>query len=573
LIVLDEDLSIVHANPAYYRQRTADVEDVTGKHLADVFPRELMEDAGLESAIRSTFETGDPVRWAGYRAATPDHPERIVDIRLDPCSSPSGEKFVLLTVEDVTLRQQQLYERTLLQQVTTVMLEANDLPRLLYAILTAMTAGGACGLGFNRAFLLLADEERGVLRGEMAVGPASAEEAYCIWAQVASRYRTIADFMEEYDESPPDAGGPLSELVTSMSFPMREIERLPMLAVTHGGAVHITHASADPRVPAELRELLGVEELVVAPLMVTDKIIGVAIADNFVTDDPISEDDVNLLTSLANHAALALDSARARERERQRAAELREAYEELARTQQELVRSKQLAAIGEVAAIVAHEIRNPLSTIGGFARHLVRWPGDADRVERNSRIILEEVERLEGILNDLLEFSRPRELVRKPTDLAALTEELADMMRTSPFAEKVEVRVEREPGLPLVLLDQMQFRQVVNNLMRNGVEAMPQGGVLTLRLSRHKGGVALAVADTGVGIPKERLSAIFDAFVTSKPTGTGLGLALSRAIVRQHDAQLTVESGPSEGTVFTVWFPPEACVGSEGAAPGSAPKP
>lgn len=570
LIVLDQDMNIIHANLAYYRQRSSKIGDVIGQKLSDVFPPQLMEAAGLEAAIANTLASGESVSWSGFRMATPDHPERLVDIRLDPCRGPRGERFVLLTIEDVTLRQRQLYERTLLQQIMRAMLESSDLRRLLYAILTGMTAGGTCGLGFNRAFLLLADEEEGVLRGQMAVGPESREEAYCIWAQVANRYQSIEDFMQAYDASPPDMNSPLAELVKRMVFPMREVDRLPMLAVSQGSAVHVTRASEDPRVPRELYKALGVEEFVAAPLVVKDKVIGVAIADNFVTNEPIGEDDVSLLTSLANYAALALDNARAREQEHQRAEELREAYEQLAKAQQELVRSKQLAAIGEVAAIVAHEIRNPLSTIGGFARHLVRWAGDRDRVERNAQIILDEVQRLEGILNDLLEMSRPRALVRKPTDVGALVEELGEMMANSPLAENINVKIEVEPDVPLVLLDAGRFRQVVNNLMRNGIEAMPEGGTLTLRVRRQDEGVAIEVQDTGEGIPEDRLSSIFDAFVTSKPTGTGLGLALSRAIVRQHDAQLTVKSKPSQGTVFTVWFPPEACVRRETVDVGDA---
>jgi PAS domain S-box-containing protein len=570
VLVLDEEMRIVHANRAFYQERRSKTGDVQGKMLAEVFPRELMEGAGLESAIVSTFRSGESVRWSGYRTATSDHPERIVDIRLDPCLGPGGKPYVLLTIEDVTLREQQLYERTLLQQIMRAMLESGELPRLLYAILTGMTAGGTCGLGFNRAFLLLADEEEGVLRGEMGVGPESPEQAYCIWAQVAERYASIADFMSEYDKSPPDKEGRIAQMVRQMVFPMRDVDRLPMLAVARGEAIHVTNASQDSRVPRELYEILGVEEFVVAPMMVKEKIIGVAIADNFVTQKPIGEDDVVLLTSLANHAALALDGARARERERQQAEKLREAYEALEQAQQELVKSKQLAAIGEVAAIVAHEIRNPLTTIGGFARHLLRRPGDVERVERNARIIREEVERLEEILSDLLELSRPREPVREPTDVCALVTELGEMMRSSPLAEKVNIRIEREQDVPLVLLDPRQFRQVINNVMRNGIEAMPQGGTLTLTVRRHEGGVAIDIADTGIGIAQDRLSSIFDAFVTTKPTGTGLGLALSRAIVRQHNAEMFVKSRESEGTVFTIWFPPDACIEQEPAQTPSA---
>lgn len=566
LLVLDEDMTIVHANPAYCRGRGLSREEVIGRPLSDVFPNSILEEAGLSGAIQSSLESGESARWAGYRLPTQDHGERIIDIRLDPCQGPGGRQYMVLTIEDVTLRHRQLYERTLLQQIMRAMLEAGDLRRLLYAILTGMTAGGTCGLGFNRAFLLLADEEEGVLRGEMAVGPESAEEAYCIWQEVASEYQTIDDFMRDYDKLLAEGREPLADLVSKMVFSMRDVEHLPMYAAARGEAVHVRRASTDPRVPDKLRQLLGVEEFVVAPMLVKEKIIGVAVADNFVTGEAIDHEDVSLLTSLTNHAALAIDNARARERERKRAVELREALEQLEQAQSELVRSKQLAAIGEVAAIVAHEIRNPLSTIGGFARILARKPGDAERVQRNARIILEEVERLERILGELLELSRPRELRREPTDVARLVEEVASAMGADPIAEHVEIVVEAEEGLPQVLLDRGQFRQVLGNLVRNGIEAMPEGGRLTLAVVQRNGGVAIDVADTGVGIPEERLGNIFDAFVTTKPSGTGLGLALSRAIVRQHEARLTVKSKVGEGTVFTIWFPPQVCV-RDGAGP------
>jgi PAS domain S-box-containing protein len=564
LLVLDENLRILYANRAYWQERSLQPGEVIGRPLYEVFPAELLHEAGLEGAVRLVLDTGQPTSWEGYRIGTEDHPERIVDIRLAPLPPADGQRQVLMTITDVTQQQRQLYELALLHEIMRAMLhEAGGLPRLLYAILSGMTAGRRCGLGFNRAFILLTDETGEVLRGEMALGPASVEEAYRIWTAIGDNYCTLADFIHEFDRMPPRDQWPLAGVLEQMVFSMQERQFLPVLALAEGQTIHVTHASSDPRVPPRLRELLGVEEFVVAPLQVERKPIGVAMADNFVTRQPLREGDLRLVTTLANLAAVAIDSARARERERQQTEQLKAAYQALERTQQELVASKQLAAIGEIAAIVAHEIRNPLSVIGGFARLLARNPQDPQRVERNSRIILDEVERLEKILSDLLEMARPRPPQRRPTDLAALVETVAEGVRASLAAAPVELVVETEPHLPYVLLDPDQFRQVLTNLIDNGLDAMPEGGRLTLRVRRHGEGVALDVADTGIGIPEDRLHTIWEAFVTTKPSGTGLGLALTRTIVIQHEAELSVQSRVGEGTVFTVYFPPALCLRPE----------
>ncbi len=561
VLVLDSELRIVLANRAYYEQRGVTGEELIGRRLEDVFPRELLEDAGLGQVLRQAVETRQSVTWRGYRARTADHAERVVNMRVDPCTGPGGEPYVILSIEDITSQERRLYEQSLLQQIMRAMLVAEDLPRLLHAILTAVTAGGVCGLGFNRAFLLMTDEEEGVLRGAMAVGPESREEAYCIWAEVGEQYQTIEDFMRDYDRLPPPEERPLAGLVRQMVFDLSDTEHLPGLALAVGETIHVTDAEHDERVPARLRELLQVNEFVVAPLKTRDKDIGVAIADNFVTLEPIPDDSVAMLSTLAHLAALAIDAARARERERRHVEELQRAYEELERRQQEIIRSKQLAAIGEMSAIVAHEIRNALVPIGGFAKRLASKETDLEKIKHYAQIIYDEVRRLQRILNELLEAARPREPELRPTPVEPLLREVAEMMKQRPDAAKITIEVEVEPDLPCVLIDREQIKQVLLNLAQNAIEAMQQqeDGRLTLAARREGDGVVIEVSDTGPGIPPERLERIWDAFLTSKPSGTGIGLGLSRAIVARHGAVLDVCSQLGQGTTFTMRFPPQAC--------------
>lgn len=555
LLIVDQDLNIALANPAYCRPRGLMMEEVCGKNLADMFPSSLLDEAGLRSAIAATLQTGERVQWSGYRYATPDHGERTLNIRLDPVDIPDGSRNAMLTIEDVTERHRQLYERSVLQQVAQAMLGTLELPRLLHAILTGMTAGGAVGLGFNRAFLMLVQGDEPTLRAEMAVGPTDPDEARKIWSEVTADYVTIEDFLADYDNLPEPEQNTFYGIVSQLSFELDNSDKLPGSVLYDGRTAHVVDAANDPRVPVEFYELLKADEFVVAPLLVKDRYIGVAYADNYISRQPISPSDAQLFTSLANHAALAIDRAAAYEELQRRARELEEAYEQLTAARERSLRSESLAAIGEMTAIVAHEIRNPLTTIGGFANLMLRQAEDPEKVERNARVIGDEVARLEKILNGLLAFSRPGHPHFRWCDVSGLLQDSVDMINKLRL-RNVEIVTDCPPDLPRIYIDPGQIHQVLDNLMRNGLDAMPEGGTLTVRARTDQDNrIIIEVSDTGDGIPTAHLDKIFDTFFTTKPTGMGLGLALCKKIMSDHGAEMTVESQQNHGTVFNLIFP------------------
>ncbi|NLJ37102.1 MAG: PAS domain-containing protein [candidate division WS1 bacterium] len=555
LIIVDQDLNILLANPAYCRPRGLMMEEVCGRNLADMFPTTLLDEAGLRAAIGATLQTGERVQWSGYRQATPDHGERTLNIRLDPVDSPDGRRNALLTIEDVTERHRQLYERSVLQQVAQAMLGTLELPRLLHAILTGMTAGGAVGLGFNRAFLMLVQPDDVTLRVEMAVGPADPDEAYKIWSEVTAEYATIEDFLADYDNLPPPEQNPFYTSVSQLLFTLEETDQLPLSVLYDGKTAHVVDASHDPRVSRQFYDLLKADEFVVAPLQVEGRCIGVAYADNHISRRPISPSDAQLFTSLSNHAALSIDRAAAYEELQHRAAELEEAYEQLTAAQERSLRSESLAAVGVMTAIVAHEIRNPLTTIGGFANLMHRQADDRQKVERNAGVIADEVNRLEEILNGLLAFSRPGNPQFRWYEVCRIVQDSVEMLeKVKP--ENVQIATECSDDLPNIYIDPGQIHQVLDNLMRNGLDAMPEGGTITVSaLIDSDNRVTINVADTGNGIPNDSLDKIFDTFFTTKSTGMGLGLALCKKIMSDHEAEMLVESEPEHGTIFSLIFP------------------
>ena len=220
-----------------------------------------------------------------------------------------------------------------------------------------------------------------------------------------------------------------------------------------------------------------------------------------------------------------------------------------------VVQSERLAAVGNTVTHIAHEIKNPLLIIGGFARQLLRVPGLDDKARQKLTIMAEEVSNLEKMVAEMRDFVRRPPAVRQPGRLETpLSEALALFQDT--FSENhIKVKRVEETPLPELNFDAKQILQVLINLFKNALEAMPRGGEITVTTRARGGSVEVVVADTGEGMPPEVAANIFQPYFTTKAKGTGLGLAISQNIVQEHGGALTVESTPGRGTAFTLRLP------------------
>ncbi len=497
-------------------------------------------------AALATFATGEVHADVQVHANTPLATRHFEHIFAPIRDNGGNVAQIIMLAFDVTEHARNVEQLTLLQRLTHVMQGVVELDRLLHLILTCVTAGP--GLGFNRAVLLLVNDDRTFLEGRLGVGPATAEEAGRVWHDLAERAETLEDILSLFEEPKPAAGSALRYLAQQLRIPLSDSTQLPVRALREQRPVVVTQGESDPGVSPQLRSVFWARQVVCAPLIARDDPLGAILADNAFTGHSISDREVEMLQIFANQAALAISAATAYRR-------LEEKLRELQETRDRLVRSEKLAVVGRLAAHVAHEIRNPLATIGGFSRAMLRRPQDANKVERNAKIILEEVERLETILANVMNFTRPGTPVPRERDINDSVEALCAFHENLLAERKIALHKSLDPNCPILRFDPDQIRQVLLNLCQNAIDSMPQGGELTIRTQAFDDHVEVVVADTGQGMSESTQENIFQPFFTTKAGGTGLGLSVCQKIIHDHGGDIIVRSKPGTGSTFTVCLP------------------
>jgi len=232
---------------------------------------------------------------------------------------------------------------------------------------------------------------------------------------------------------------------------------------------------------------------------------------------------------------------------------------EMKRLQAELIQSEKLALVGKMSSSIAHELRNPLVPIGGFARIIHKKLEEGSPIKKYAEIIIKEIDRLERLLHDLLYYTKEVKPVMQPSNLNEIINELIILYEDTFNERKIKVDARISPEIPLITLDPTQIKQSLMNLLYNAIQAMPDGGILTIesRMEEREGihYASVYIHDTGCGIPDEVMKRIFDPFYTTKIHGLGLGLTLTKNIIELHGGEIEVKSEGGKGTTFKISLP------------------
>ncbi len=227
--------------------------------------------------------------------------------------------------------------------------------------------------------------------------------------------------------------------------------------------------------------------------------------------------------------------------------------------QERVRRSERLAAVGRLAAGVAHEIRNPLSSIRGFAQFFMQRFKGQEKEQEYASIMVREVDRLNRVITELLDFARPKEIRREPRSLEDILEHTLRLLETELAKKSVKLKKVYEDNLPSIRVDRDRLAQAFLNLLLNSLEAIEKEGTIEIHLGKEtrsgRTNLTVSITDTGRGIPDEDLEKIFEPFFSTKQKGTGLGLAIVHQIVEAHKGEIRVQSREGEGTTFSIFLP------------------
>ncbi|MBL0225270.1 MAG: GAF domain-containing protein [Geobacteraceae bacterium] len=438
----------------------------------------------------------------------------------------------------------QVTELTLLYQFSNTMLSTIRLNKLTHLVLTALTSGKA--MLFDRAILFLRNEKTDVLQGMLGVTRNTAEGLQIIGGEDA--LSSHWDISEEIIAL--QVASEFSSLVRSTRIDMDNDCPVIKRVISEQKLCLIEDAGCHECTTCSFIKHLGATSFAATPLVAGGKSLGIIVVDNPQSDRMITQDNLHFLQLFANQAGMAIENSMLYNRVEQAHSSLREARERL-------VHGERLAAIGEMAANLAHELKNPLITIGGFAGRLLKSLPNQSREHTYADTIVKEVGRLEKMLSDILAFSRKPTICYSACNLAEILQDCFSSCAATLEDQGIRLSANlEESNLPL-LGDAHQLKQVFLNLILNACEVMPDGGLLRVHSEispRSKRVITIRISDTGGGIPTEMLSQIFNPFFTTKRHGTGLGLAIVNRILLNHDGRITAANDGS-GAVFTVTLP------------------
>jgi two-component system sensor histidine kinase HydH len=455
-----------------------------------------------------------------------------------------------------------------LWELNKALLTTVNFERIVHMTLTAITIGD--GLGFNRAMLFMVNEKKRILEGTLAVGPNSAEEAGRIWTTLSQRKGHLSDLITQIELSP-ETNSILNSIVKGIQIPLEQEECILSRTVLEGRPFNIRFPYSEEgwlQIHCERGCSLGSEvgcyvsehlsrdpkvySFATMPLWGKGKVIGVILVDNLYNQNPIADEDIQFLSMFTNQAGLAIENVLLYRN-------LEEIHQELKETQNLLVHREKMAALGELSANIAHEIKNPLVSIGGFARRLDRAIPDASQEKRYTETIIKEVGRLEKILDDIHTSTRDESLAFKEWDLRDILEESLSMVSEEIHAEGIQLVKQFAEKLPKVRGDYHQLKQAFSHLISNAYQAMNGKGKLSIRIHPiSKNGssfIKVEVGDTGKGIDPENLHNIFNPFYSTKDGRLGLGLPIVHKIIISHQGQIEVDNHPREGVTFIITLP------------------
>ena len=454
-------------------------------------------------------------------------------------------------LENANFRIQLMHQLSL--KMNTVYLNTVVLDEILQAILVGITANE--GLRFNRAFLALVDEETNMLSGKLAIGPSCAEEAGKIWGELQQKELDFFDIVKkaQYCQSDSSDDSEVNKLIKGLQIPLDAEDNILIRCAFDKQSIKVAPGQTHNYDVSAMIKEFGVEEFVVVPLYSPRRSLGVIIADNYVTNRPISDGYVSALELFSSRASLAIEHSHLYMDMQNNIVELESVNYELDKNKDMLIEAERFSALGHMAAQMVHNIRNPITAIGGVARILAKKVKNND-LDKYTDVLIKETSRLESTLTDLFDFVSQTKIEKVETVFYPLLRKVLLLIQPDMNKQNIAAEVNFPDPDISIEVDPKLIRKMLVHLFKNAIEAMPEGGRLVITIVEESGWLTISIINTGKSIEEDNISRASEPFFTTKSHGTGMGLTMVDRILSAHDGSFTLQKRES-GTEVIVKLP------------------
>jgi len=406
----------------------------------------------------------------------------------------------------------------------------------------------------NRAFLLITDRENRMLKGYLGIGPRSIEEASATWSEISLQDMDLQSLAQNFRTTKLTAErAKFRDMLEQLSIPLDKTEHLLIRALESKQPLLVENAFHNPEVPSEIAHLLGVDTFLLMPLVARNRRVGMIIADNCITRRRITDEDLHSIETFSFPVAFAIERASLYERLQIELNRVTEAGKKLKEQQELIVRMEKMALVGRITSSVAHSIRNPLMVIGGFARSILKNTPASDPKRDFIESIVGEARHLEGVLDEILNYSDSLYPTRDFWDVNQLVESTLREIQDTLMEKQCRCSYETVENLPLAYIDFKQLSYCVRTLIMSDIDdSCPEE--IIVRAAGHTHRVEISIENRGgpCSGERERKNSLF---APPPDQGSGLGLNLCRSMLDKQGIPLSIFSPQDGGTTYLMVLP------------------
>jgi signal transduction histidine kinase len=445
-------------------------------------------------------------------------------------------------------------EMRFLHELGSVLQSSVDLDEVLSVALTAITAGK--GFGMNRAFLLLCEREEGILKGYLGLGPRNLEEARQVWNEIAQNDMDLQTLAQNFRLNKLSSErAKFHDVLVQLTVPLADKDHILIKALDGKRPIMIEGAFQRQDVPPELSRLLGVDSFLLMPLVSRNRRIGMIIADNCITHRSITEEDMQSLETFGFPVAFAIERASLYDKLQVELNRVTEAGKKLKEQQELIVRMENMALVGRITSSIAHSVRNPLMIIGGFARSMLKNSPESDPKRTFIESIVAETRQLEGVLDEILNYSDSLYPTRDFWDVNQLVEtalrDTGDILKSMGFATGYS------PGrdLPPVYIDFKQLSYCLRTVLQNDINGIGEDRSIMISSQSGYECVILKIDDHSRQITQSELDHLLVPFSETRDLGAGLALALCKTMLEKQGIPFVALADVHDGIRYSITLP------------------